>query len=139
MRFYTPLILFQFILSVVSAYLLSQMSWMGKLGISVFYKEYSILKNPLQSGIMIFGLEILVILILGIIHKFSSKKVVVSVAIILFLLALVGLLYSYSDFSENFSHKILKQKFHLGVYLIWIGIMVSCAFFILKPKRKQIK
>ncbi len=133
------LIFFQLILSVIAAYFLSEMSWVGKIGISVFYKEYSILKNPVQSGSMIFAVELMVILVLSISRFIGSKKVVNFIAFLFFLVGLAGLLYSMYDFSENFSHKILKEKFHFGIYLIWVGIMISCLYFWMKPKQKSIK
>lgn len=133
------LIIFQIIISAVSAWLLAQMSFLGKIGISLFYKEYQILRNPWQTGAMLIGIQLFVILILWIFYRGFGKKATHFMAILVIILALVGLGYTIYDFQEEFSHKMLKTKFHIGGYLIWVGMMVSGLFFLLKNKRTLIE
>ncbi len=136
MKLYIPLIFSQLIVSVISAFLMSQMSFAGKLGISFLYKEYSILKDPVKTGLAIFGMQLLILLILALFRQFTSTKVTNLFAFLFFVAAILGILYSYHDFTENFSHRILKQNFHFGVYLVWIGIILTCLFFWMNPKKK---
>ena len=37
------------------------------------------------------------------------------------LIAVAGLYFSYHDFRNTLSHKLLGEGFHLGVYLFWLG------------------
>lgn len=135
MRGISFLVVIQMLLSGLSAWLMSEMSFWGKLGIDFFYKEYKILKNPFETGAIIFGIQILVILLLWIIYKFFSKKLTNLFALIILGLAITGLIYSYFDFQDEFSHKILKDKFHIGAYLVWVSAMLSAFFFLLKTKK----
>ena len=67
------ILIFQLLLSIISAILLSQMSWLGRIGISLLYKEYVILKEPTRTTPIIFGIQFLVILILCIKPKKDLK------------------------------------------------------------------
>ncbi|MXV39099.1 hypothetical protein GO491_10495 [Flavobacteriaceae bacterium Ap0902] len=129
------LILFQLILSAIAAYLLSQMSFFGRVGISLFYKEYSILKDPLLSGAIIFTIQLIVIGLLQILHIKSSKTTRNIVSIFIFVAATIGMYLTYLDFTEEFSSKILRSKFHFGGYLFWIGIITSSIYYLFRPKK----
>lgn len=126
---------FQAILSAVAEYLISKMSFFGKMGISLFYKEYKILKSPVETGLAIFFVEMAVVVLLFVFWRFVSKRSTNILAMVLLLIAVIGLAYTIYDFTYEFSHKILKSKFHIGFYLIWIGIMISCIVYMIKPAR----
>ena len=130
--------LFQLILSAIAAWLISKMSFFGKLGIGLFYSEYKILKSPVETGIVIFGIQIALLLLLFILNRFTTKKITTTIAIIILLMAAAGLGYTIYDFTYEFSHRILKTKFHIGFYLIWIGMMVSSVVYLLKPGRNML-
>lgn len=129
------ILIFQFLLSIISALLLSQMSWLGRVGISLFQKDYAILKDPIQSAPTIFGIQFLVIVILHLFYVYSKRKLAKWICVLIFLLAILGLLYTIYDFRETFSHRILKAKFHYGFYLIWIGMMISSVYYFILPKK----
>ncbi|MGI9526526.1 MAG: hypothetical protein ACR2MS_05395 [Weeksellaceae bacterium] len=140
MKNIASLILFQLLLSVISAFLLSEMSFFGKMGISLFYKEYSILKNPFLTGIIIFCIQVFIIAVLQFVHAQTNRRTKNFTATLILIFALAGLYFTYLDFTEEFSHRILKSKFHFGGYLIWIGIMTSCIFYLFKEgKNKKIE
>lgn len=126
---------FQAILSAVAAYLISKMSFFGKMGISLFYKEYKILKSPVETGLAIFFVEMAVVVLLFVFWRFVSKRSTNILAMVLLLISVIGLAYTIYDFTYEFSHKILKSKFHIGFYLIWIGIMISCVVYMIKQTR----
>jgi len=130
--------IFQLLLSIISAMLLAQMSWIGRLGISIFYNDYAILKSPVQTGGIIFTLQLLVILILHWAFLVGSRRILQRFCVIVFLLASVGLAYTAYDFNQSFSHRILKSKFHFGGYLVWIGFMMTSIFYYFQPKRKEL-
>lgn len=132
------LAIFHLILSAVAAYLISKMSFIGKIGIGLFYKEYAILKSPVETGIVIFTIEMAIVLLLFLVYKIAPKKITNIFATIVMLLTIIGLGFTIYDFTYEFSHKILKTKFHVGFYLVWIGMMVSSLVFLLKPKHYKL-
>ncbi len=137
MKTFLNIAFIQLLLSAISALLLAQMSWIGKLGISLFYKSYAVLKSPWQSGAYIFASQLIVIIILHIVYRTLHKKTRQWICFIIFLLAFLGLGYTIHDFNQEFSHRILKTKFHFGGYLIWIGYMMTAIYYFLLPRRRQ--
>lgn len=127
----------QLLLAIISAMLLAQMSLLGKLGIALFYKNYSILKSPILSGAIIFGVQFLIVLILHLFYLMGNRKLLRTICLLFLLVAILGLSYTIYDFRTEFSHRILKSKFHYGGYLVWIGIMLSTIYYFFVPKRAQ--
>ena len=78
------LAIFQLVLSAVSAYLLSKMSFVGRLGINLFHKEYKILKSPVETFFLVFAIEILAIIILQTVYTLFNKKITNSLNIKIF-------------------------------------------------------
>ena len=138
MKKFLNITLIQFLLSVISAMLLSQMSWIGKMGITFFYKSYEILKSPLKTGAAIFLMQLLIILILHLFNATASRKVNRIVCVFIFILAVLGLAYTVYDFNQEFSHRILKSKFHYGGYLIWVAVMFTSLYYFFQPGKKHL-
>jgi heme A synthase len=67
----------------------------------------------------------------------KTKATVVHVTFIL--LALLGLYLTYSDFQNTTSHRWLKEKFHIGAYLFWLGWIIISAFSIVQKKEDIVK
>ena len=121
--------------SAVSGYLLSKASWVGRVGMTFFYKEYNFMKVWWQGAIAVF----IGLLILFALHSLFQKKLPTSLARILhfamLVLAVTGLYFTYDDFTHDFSHKILGHSFHYGFYLVWADWILMCLFFMFKKKR----
>ena len=128
------LLLLLAILAVVSGILLSNASWIGRVGITFLHKEYNFLKIWWQGAIGVF----LVYLGLFFLHDLISRKLSVIPAKIthgLILLLVIGCYYlTHQDFSNTLSHRILGWKFHYGVYLFWLSWAIICVYFLLKPR-----
>jgi hypothetical protein len=77
-----------------------------------------------------------VIAVLYIVNRRSSKKAARLTAYVLIGIAAVGLWLNFDDFLHTYSHRLLKERFHLGFYLFWAGWITSCIFFIRNPIRK---
>lgn len=125
----SALITFLLLLSMLSGYLFSKVSWVGKVGIRWFYKEYGFLKIWWQAALVVFA----ILLALYLLHfflqkKFSGKASLYHIAGIL--LAIVGLYFTYADFRETLSHRWLGERFHLGAYCFWFGWISICVFFL---------
>ena len=122
----STLVLLLAVLSGISGYLLSKASFVGRMGINLFYKEYKFLKAWWQGALVVLGVLLLLLLLQGL----AQKRIVFSKARLLnigaILAALVGLYFTYNDFRHTTTHRLLGERFHLGGYLFWIGwIMIS--------------
>lgn len=117
--------------------LIGKISLIGKIGIALKYKEYRFLRSFPKTYFLLFGVQLLVLGILLYTHqKATRKNHLISCAVIL-VLALAGLFYTYNDFAHTYSHRLLKEPFHLGFYLFWIAMMASCVFFFVLPRKKD--
>lgn len=130
------LIAFQAALCLLATYLISRISLIGKIGIAFFYKEYRLLRSGWKTFLLFFFLQLLIILLLGFMNKKYSAKRTIYSACVIFIISLVGLFTTYNDFLHTYSHRLLKERFHIGFYLFWIGIMITCVFFIFIAKNK---
>jgi len=129
------LIPLQALLSLISGILVAQMSWLGRVGIDLLHKDYSIFKSWWQTAIAFFVIQIILDIIQFIIKKRSAKSGLF-IGIIL-ILGLLGLYATFHDFTTNFSHKILKEKSHTGFYLFWLTWIGSSIYFMFAPKKVQ--
>lgn len=124
-------------LSMASGYLMSESTWVGKVGISLFHKGYNLTKIWWQGAIAVF----IIYLLFFFLHLFLHNKLPVIAAKILhflFLLAAVaGLYFTYDDFQNDFSHRLLGHHFHFGFYLVWVGWMMVCLFFLFSKRKKK--
>ena len=130
---YYKLIFLLAILSTVSGYLLSKASFVGRMGINLFYKEYKFLKVWWQGALVVF----IVLLILLFLQGLAQKKMAPAKAKMLhfgaILAALMGLYFTYNDFRHTATHRLLGERFHLGGYLFWLGwVMISVYYLVQK-------
>ncbi|PZR26676.1 MAG: hypothetical protein DI535_13420 [Citrobacter freundii] len=122
----------QALLCIISAYLISKISLIGKIGIALFYKEYKILRSGWKTFLLFFIIQLIIIGILYFLHSKRSRKTTVYTALGITAAALVGLGFTYNDFLHTYTHRLLKERFHMGFYLFWIGMIISCIFFIVQ-------
>lgn len=124
------LVLFQAILMAIAGYLISKISLIGKIGINLFYSEYSIFKSAWKTTLLLFIIQLVLIGIQWIVNKRYDRKIANILSWTLLIVALVGLFATYNDFQNTFSHRLLKEKFHLGFYLFWLGWISTSLYFI---------
>lgn len=122
-------------LAVVSGYLLSKASLVGKAGISIFYKEYSFLKTWWQGALVVLAVWLLLFLIQGKVQQMRKTSTARTTHIVAILLAIVGLYFTYNDFRHSFNHRLLGERFHLGAYLFWIGWMLISLYYLTQRKK----
>jgi cell division protein FtsW (lipid II flippase) len=129
------LVVFLAVLASLSGYLMSKASFIGKLGMTYVYKEYRFLKTWWKGALAVFLVWMLLLVIQYIVERKLSKQKAVIVHVIFILLALVGLYFTYSDFQNTTSHRWLKERFHIGAYLFWLGwIIVTIFCMVLKGR-----
>jgi len=130
-------LLFLAVLSVISGILLSKASWVGRVGMTFFYKEYNLLKIWWQGAIAVY----IIWLVLFLLHSFIQRTLPAITArllhIVILFAAIACLYFTYDDFANDFSHHLLGRRFHYGFYLGWIGWMLICLFFAFKRSRTK--
>lgn len=117
------------LLSVLSGWLMSRMSWIGRIGVSLFHRDYQFLKVWYKGALLVFGGLVVLYLMQGLAQRRLSKGRNRVIQILALLAAIAGLWLSYSDFQDDLSHHLLRERFHVGVYLFWVGwmsISIAC-------------
>jgi hypothetical protein len=121
-------------LAFLSGYLMSKASFIGRLGMTYVYKEYRFLKTWWKGALAVFVVWMVLLIIQLIIERKLSKRKAVVAHVIIILLALVGLYFTYSDFRHTTSHRWLKERFHIGAYLFWLGWIIISGFCIVQKR-----
>lgn len=119
-----PVITLLALLSAISGILMSDINFSGSIGISLVHQEYHFLKVWWQGGLAVFSALMVLFAIQGFLKMRLARSTSGTIQIVMMLLALWGLYITYSDFRHNFTHKIIGERFHLGVYLFWVGWMI---------------
>jgi hypothetical protein len=130
-------ILFLAVLSLLTGYLLSAISFIGKAGIALFYSQYHFLRSLWINALLVFIIWTVLLIVLHTIKKSTSKATFKLVFTVLILTAMVGLLLSYADFRHSLSHRLLGERFHLGVYLFWLGLIFVPVFVLAEKTDTQ--
>jgi hypothetical protein len=129
----TLLIAFQSLFTVLQVYLISKISLLGRIGISIAYREYKFLRSEWKMYLLLVAVQLLVIGLFYRAYKTRTRRnYFISIGAVA-TVALAGLWFTYNDFTHTFSHRLLKEPFHLGFYLFWIGLIASCVFFAAQP------
>lgn len=131
------LVVFLFALACLSGYLMSKASFIGRLGMTFVYKEYRFLKTWWKGALFVFVVWMILLIVQALIEWKVKKQTANLIHILFVVLALVGLYFTYQDFQHTTSHRWLKERFHIGAYLFWIGWIIISVFFIVQ-KKKQI-
>jgi hypothetical protein len=126
-------------LAWLSGYLMSKASFVGRLGMTYIYQEYRFLKTWWKGALVVFFVWMVVLAIQAIAEKKLPKTKATVVHVTFILLALLGLYLTYSDFQNTTSHRWLKEKFHIGAYLFWLGWIIISAFSIVQKKEDIVK
>jgi hypothetical protein len=136
MRRNLPFFLYLLALSALSGWLMSHMSWIGRVGINLFHKEYKFLKLWYQGGGVVLGILLLLFLLQWLADRRLKPATARLVQVVAVLLAIGGVWVTYQDFRTDFTHNVLKERFHLGAYLFWVG-WISISLFLLATRRYQ--
>ena len=120
--------------AIVDGFLLSGISLIGRAGISLFYTKYTFLKTWWKGALIVFIVWIILFVIQSALNKKLIKKRVILINAACLLLAFSGLYFSYADFRNTLSHRWLGERFHLGVYLFWLGWIGISIYQLLNKK-----
>ncbi len=122
------------ILSWCSGELMSRATWIGRVGITFFHREYNLLKIWWQGAAAVFLLLVLVFALHQYIHTRLSAAFARTLSAVLLIVAGCCLYLSYNDFHTDFSHRLLGRRFHYGFYLFWVGWMVISIEFMIRKR-----
>jgi cell division protein FtsW (lipid II flippase) len=128
------LVVFLAALATLSGYLMSKASFIGRLGMTYVYKEYRFLKTWWKGALAVFVVWIILLIIQAIVERKLSKQKATIIHIAFILLALIGLYFTYSDFQHTTSHRWLKERFHIGAYLFWLGWIIISVFSLVQKQ-----
>ncbi|MDO5607052.1 MAG: hypothetical protein Q4G08_01230 [Capnocytophaga sp.] len=127
--------LFQALISVVSGIFISQMSWIGRVGISLKFREYLILKTWWKTALLLLAVQLSVMVVLLVFRKIHSRIGRV-LALLLLVAGIAGVYFTYNDFTTT-NHRLMRQNFHIGFYLFWVGWLITCIYFLFLRKNKS--
>jgi hypothetical protein len=133
---YLILLLMLLLISAFSGYLMSMPSLIGRVGMDIFYKEYHFLATWWKGALSVFIVLFLLLLIQGMIQYKLRKGRAILLQALFLLLAIAGFIISYNDFHSERTHRWLKDRFHIGVYLFWLGCALVSIFYLLSGKKK---
>jgi hypothetical protein len=126
-------VIFLLLLAGVSGYVLSKASFVGRMGITLFYRQYRFLKVWWQAGLLVFTIWMILFFLQGMAQRrWSSLAKWLHYAAIA--VAVAGLYFTYQDFRNTTSHRWLGERFHLGGYLFWIGWIIISVFYLTGPR-----
>jgi hypothetical protein len=123
------------VLAALSGYLLSKASLVGKAGITLIYKEYEFLKTWWQGALAVFVCWLLLFFIQGWAHRRAKGGNAALAQVVAIVLAAIGLFFTYQDFRNNLSHRLLGERFHIGAYLFWVGWMIISLFYLFRGRK----
>jgi hypothetical protein len=127
----------QALLCWLDVYLISKISWIGKLGIATVHKEYRLLRSDWKTFLLLFSLQIVLIASLTVVRTKCPRRIATLVTSMLLTLGAVGLFLTFRDFIYTYTHRLLKERFHLGFYLFWIGWIGTCIFYLAIKDKKD--
>lgn len=123
-------LLFLFLLSALAGYLLSKASLVGRVGISLFYQQYSFLKVWWQGGLLVLAVWLLLAAFQDWAHRRLPAQTARLLSLALIFVFLAGLYFTYRDFRHSTAHRWLGERFHLGGYLFWVGCILGSVFYL---------
>lgn len=128
------LVLFLLALSGLAGWLLSKASLAGRVGISLFYKQYQFLKVWWQAGLLLLVVWMILFLVLGRVQQKATTRTARWTQIGAVVVALIGLYLTYQDFRHTTAHRWLGERFHLGGYLFWVGWIITGVFYLTEKR-----
>lgn len=135
-RNYLILLFILICIAIVSGILTTGMSFIGQLGISFFYTKLSFLKSWWQSALICFTLHTVVSILTYLIDRNLKGVTRKILFIIFFTISLIGLYVTFQNFRSNIAYRWMGERFHIGIYLYWIGVSFIILFFALTNKKK---
>ena len=134
MRRHFPFIALLAALAALSGWLLSHLSLLGRVGVSIAYREYRFLKTWWMGAGLVLAVWLAVYWMHNmVLQRWPRRR---KTHLVTLVLAVLGLYATYADFRGDLAHRWLGERFHLGAYLFWVGLMLVSLRFWLWPKQQ---
>jgi hypothetical protein len=128
-RKWIPLLLLILLVSLTSGILMSRPSLSGRLGINLVYTEYKFLRTWWKGALAVMLVLSIFTIAQGLAQARMPQRRAALVHGLMILLAITGLYFTWSDFTNTTTHRWLGSRFHIGAYLFWLGwIAISIIF-----------
>ncbi|RPD48149.1 cytochrome d ubiquinol oxidase subunit II [Paracnuella aquatica] len=124
-------------LAVLTGYLLSKATLIGRTGISLFYKQYTFLKTWWQGAGVVLAVWLLLFWLHGLVQARARAATARYIHVSAIIAAAIGLFITYQDFRNTLSYRLMGERFHLGAYLFWIGWMLVSLYYLMTRKPVQ--
>ncbi|RYE23854.1 MAG: cytochrome d ubiquinol oxidase subunit II [Sphingobacteriales bacterium] len=134
-RSLTLLLTFLLALSITAGILFSKISFIGRVGINLFYKNYSFFKVWWQGAGLVFAIFFIWMGLHYLLRRYATAMNALISYILTLLLAIAGLVFTYNDFRHDFSHRLTGERFHLGGYCFWLGFISISLYYIVNRKK----
>lgn len=121
-------------ISAMAGYLFSKISWIGRVGINLFYDNYAFFKTWWKGALLVYIILLTLLFVQGMIQKYTSVKTSIIVHAVSLLVAIAGIYFTYQDFRHTLSHKLAGERFHLGAYCFWAGWIAISLYFLRRKK-----
>src|SRR5690606_19745300 len=105
----------QALLSTISGVLLSQMTFIGKVGISVAYVEYGMFKMLWKTALLPVIIPLALPLVLWLVKRLLGRRLARAPFFLFALFGLVGAYFTSPDFTTT-PHRLMNINFPTGVY-----------------------
>ena len=128
----TGVLLFLAILSVISGYLMSRASLVGRVGMSLFYRQYNFLKTWWKGTLVVLFALMLLFIIHSLIQKRFSQSKARTIHLIICVVAMAGLYFTYNDLTTFRTPH--GRSFSYGV--LFVGSEIVLFFFQLFRRQK---
>ena len=125
-------------LAIVAGYLLSKINLIGRTGIALFYKEYRFFKSWWKGTLAVLAIWLFLLWLQGYLQRKLPRRYAGLLHVAAITIAGIGLYFTYNNFREDVSHRIIGERFHLGFYLFWIGWMLISLFYLFEKKQEPI-
>src|SRR6476620_10210523 len=113
-RKWIPVLLVILIVSMTSGFLMSRPSLSGRLGINLVYTEYKFLRTWRKGALAVMLVLSIFTLAQGLAQSRLPQRKAALVHGLMILLALAGLYFTWSDFTNTMTHRWLGSRFHIG-------------------------
>jgi hypothetical protein len=110
MRRALPFVVYLALLSLLSGWLMSRMSWVGRMGVNLIHREYRFLKYWYKGAALVFGVLLLLFLLQSWARRRLSQAKNRGLQIFALVAAVTGLWATYSDFRSDWSHSLLRKS-----------------------------
>jgi hypothetical protein len=125
------------VLSLMAGWLFSKVSFVGRVGMSLFYQNYNFFKIWWKGALLVYFTLLILFAVQASVQKYASSRTSTIIHIVALIIAVAGIYFTYQDFRHTLSHRWAGERFHLGFYCFWLGWMGISLFFLTRKSAPE--